>query len=97
MYRETIIDNDDYTVDLEYSYGCLFLHCDVHNISKSVFKRMINDWLDMEEALHAEGFDRVYAVPQDKKGFISYTGWDKFCTVPHLGVDREVYVWELLK
>ncbi|MGJ8839673.1 hypothetical protein AB9H28_25520, partial [Salmonella enterica subsp. enterica serovar Kentucky] len=67
----------------------------VHNISKTIFKNMIRDWLDMEDALYEQGFERVYAVPKNKKGFIEYTGWDLLGTIKHLGAEREVYVWVL--
>lgn len=95
MCRDTIIDCDDYTVDLEWKGNLLFLHCDVHNFSKSVLKNMVNDWLTMEEALIEEGFDTVYAVPEDKKGFITYTGWEHIGNFEHYGREREVYKWEL--
>jgi len=97
MSRETIIDNNDYTVDLQYSEGLVFLHCDVHNFNKTVYKNMIRDWLDMEEALYDQGLDKVYAVPLEEKGFIERTGWEYLTSFDHYGTEREVYVWELSK
>lgn len=94
MCRTTIVDNEDYTADLDYQHGEVFLHCDVHNYNKDVLDRMVRDWMDMEEALRQEGFDRVLAIPQ-KSGFVEYTGWDKLETVNHRGKDWEIYLWDL--
>lgn len=94
MYRETIIDNDDYTADLEYYDGHLFLHCDVHNITRDSYKRMVRDWMDMEEALYQHGAEKVYACPE-KTGFVEDTGWEYVTSFTYLGKERGVYVWDL--
>lgn len=95
MYRETIIDDDDYTADLDYQHGELFIHLDVHNFNKEVYERIVNDWLDMEEALVEEGFTRVFAIPQ-KKGLVEMMGWEKVVDMDKFGKKWEVYVWDLL-
>lgn len=95
MYRFTIKNNENYVVELEYVSGNLFLHCDVKKFNKSTLRSMIRDWLDMEEALSQEGFERVFAVPKDKKGFIKHTGWDFYGYVDEDDKELEVYVWEL--
>lgn len=95
MCSKIIIENDDYVVELQYEEGMLLLHCNVINFSKSVYKRMIRDWLNMDEALAKEGFDKVYACPINSKGFIERTGWEYITTFNHDGKEREVYVWEL--
>ena len=97
MYKQVIIDNEDYTAALEYQEGYVFLHCDIHNFNKTVYKNMIRDWLDMEEALGQEGFDKVYAVPLEEKGFIERTGWELLTTFDHWGQEKEIYVWELVQ
>lgn len=95
MSKHTIIDNDDYTVELEDYEGELFLHADIRNISKSIYRNLIRDWLDMEEALYEQGFTRVFAIPLDKKGFITRTGWELYGIVEQDGKELEVYIWEL--
>ena len=94
MSRHRIITNDDYVVELELHEGELHLHCDVFNYNKDVERRMVRDWLDMEEALYEEGFTHVTAVPQ-KTGFMELTGWDKVGTINYEGKDLGVYRWEL--
>lgn len=94
MCRETIIDNENYTVDLEYRYDTLFLHCDVHHYNKGILADMVRDWMDMEEALRNEGFEYVVAIPK-KNGFVRYTGWEHLDTVNYFGRDWGIYLWDL--
>lgn len=95
MFDHVIIEDDDYLVRLEYQGGEVFLHCDVHNFDEEIYERMVNDWLDMEEALAEEGFTRVIAIPE-KEGFVEKTGWERVNTIEYNNKEYGVYVWDLL-
>lgn len=95
MFRETIFENDDYTFDLSYEHGEVFVHLDVDNYNKTVYDHMVNTWLDAEEALRKEGFERVFAIPK-KPGLAYKMGWEKITDAELNGKTYEVFLWPLL-
>jgi len=89
--RHIIADYEEYTAELEEVDGLFFLHCDVRIFNKRVYKRMLRDFVNLEDALEEQGITRIYSVPNDKKGFITKNGWSLITTTDE---GKEVYVWE---
>lgn len=94
MFRDTIVDNDNYTVDLSYEHGEVFIHIDVYNFNPSIYESILDDWFDIEEGLYNEGFTRVFAIPK-KLGLVKKMGWHHLCDVDFRGTNQGVYVWAL--
>jgi hypothetical protein len=94
MYRETIIECEDYTCELSYDLGEVFIHLDVRNYNKTIFKKMKEDWDNISEALYLEGFERVLAIPE-KAGLVNKLGWTHIDNIEFEGNNIGVYLWEL--
>lgn len=95
MCRQTIVENDDYTFDLEYGGGQVFAHLYVSNYNRKVYDHMVDTWLDTEEALREHGFEYVLAIPE-KTGLVKKMGWEKLMDIEVKGKEMEVFVWDLL-
>ena len=95
MCRHTIVENDDYTFDLEYRGGLVFVHLYVSNYNNDVYNHMVDTWIDTADALKEQGFDSVLAIPE-KKGLVSKMGWEKLMDIEVKGKTMEVFEWDLL-
>lgn len=93
MSKLEIVNYDEYDAHFEIVGGEIFLHCNVRKCSKSIFKQMVDEWLELSDALRDQGVERVYAVPE-AKGFVEYTGWEPVATVEEDGKIKEIYLWE---
>lgn len=69
---------ENYTVELETTEdNKMFLHVQVHNWNKCVYKEMIETWLRMEELLKDSGYYTVYGVlPVKNERFASMFGFE---------------------
>ena len=94
MCRLVVLDKEEYLVELELIDSDVWLHCTVHSYGPHVLDSMVDDWMDIEEALRWEGFTRVLACPE-KTGFMKHTGWDLLTTTEEYGEPRGIYVWDL--
>lgn len=92
--RTYVITSDDYNVSLSYEHEAVFLHCDVFNFNKDVYKRVEKSWVDVREALWYEGFEYVIAVPQ-KRGLVNKLGFEHLEDVEYAGKEYGVYIWHL--
>lgn len=92
--RFNVVDDPDYTVDLEEVEGKLFVHIEVHEFNKNVYKRIIESSFDMEEALIEQGYETVYALTKNKC-FTEKLGLSFIDDVEDDSGTYGVYVWEL--
>ncbi len=67
ILRETYIDNNYYTVDLEDCDGYLFVHVDVHKWSPNVLKMMKCDWENLKYDAYMNGYDHIFTYTQNMK------------------------------
>lgn len=92
--RFNVVDDPDYTVDLQEVEGKLFVHITVHEFNKNVYKRIIESSFDIEEALQQYGYTEVYAVTKSKS-FAEKMGLHFIDDIYNEDDTYGVYVWEL--
>ena len=94
MYKDVVLERDEYTVELEHMAGHLFLHMDVRQFDKDILEMAKKDWQDIQDALYTEGWDRVWAIPE-KTGLVNALGWDYQFDTDIYPETRGVYAWDL--
>ncbi len=93
---KTILDEDDFRVDLELEGEYLFVHCHIKTWAPSVLKKLRLGFNELKQMAYLEGYDNLY----------TYTGNNRWCKllddnfkhisdITVLGQDYEVLGWGL--
>lgn len=76
MNKEMYIDNNNYTVWLQYVEDKVAVHITVHNWNKSVYRELIHSVADFEDFLINKGYKEVYGVlPETTEEFAYMFNW----------------------
>lgn len=72
MNKEVYLDNDNYTIWLQYIEDKVAIHITVHNWNKSVYKDLLYCVADFEDYLLSKGYKEVYGVLPEKTEEFAY-------------------------
>lgn len=69
---------DNYQVDLEQGdEGFLFIHVNIVNWNKSVYKELLNVWVSLETILRDSGQERIFGyLPKKNEEFAYLFDWE---------------------
>lgn len=65
--RGTVVDREEYKIDIEYFHGEVFLHLLVDTFSPSIYKRIKEDFKYIKQLAYEEGFDYIHAYTPNLK------------------------------
>ena len=95
MSRWTYLKNDYSHFELEQNHeGFLFFHIEIYKWSKTVYKSLIKDMLDMFESLKEDGIKILFAIIDNEKlgRFAEMFNWKYINTLPN---GNELYAAEV--
>lgn len=88
MSRVTVYEDEDFCVQGEVMEDHFYLHVDAYHYSKSVKKKMLDVWSDIQREVWLNGWDRIFSYNTNEK-FAKLFGWKL------INKDMRIYVWEL--
>lgn len=91
MSRITIYEDDDFRIQMDLISGQPFMHVDAYNYNKSVKKKMLSVWKDIQEEVWNNGWDFIFSYNTNAK-FARLFGWSK---VDVDNITGEMYSWRL--
>ena len=90
-------DNDEYTITLEFSGTCIFVHCDVHKFSKSVVYKIILATELIKRWFLICGVDELFMYTKNSKFANLVIGDTQLIDIIYYeGEEYEVLLWELM-
>lgn len=89
--RKTYYEDEDIKVYLENINDCVFIHVGIHNMSKSVLRKIKEKWGEVVLKMYALGYEELFAYTKDSRIINMIGGSEKLDQAK----GYEVYKWDL--
>jgi hypothetical protein len=96
MSSKIILDQKGFTIHAELEQGCVFLHCDVHDMNISNLKSLKEAFYETLSVFYKEGKSMIFSLTKNER-FIKFLGYE-YKVLGVVDKDSEEYKvvsWEL--